>query len=38
MNPLIDTHVIRLGFEFALRVNVGSLLGVILGIILYARM
>ena len=38
MNPLVDTHVIRLGFEFALRVNAGSLLGMILGIILYTRM
>ncbi|NJD04017.1 MAG: hypothetical protein FIA99_15795 [Ruminiclostridium sp.] len=37
-NPLFDTHVISLGFEFALRVNAGSLLGVILVIILYARM
>ncbi len=38
MNPLVDTHVIRLGFDFALRVNAGSLLGMILGIILYTRM
>jgi len=38
MNPLVDTHVIRLSFEFALRVNAGSLLGMILGIILYTRM
>ena len=38
MNPLVDTHVIRLGFEFALRVNAGSVLGMLLGIILYTRM
>lgn len=38
MNPLVDTHVIRLGFEFAFRVNAGSLLGIILGIIIYVRM
>lgn len=38
LNPLVDTHVIRLGLEFALRVNVGSLLGMLLGIIVYTRM
>ncbi len=38
LNPLVDTHVVRLGLEFALRVNAGSLLGIILGIIIYTRM
>ncbi len=38
LNPLVDTHAIRLGFDFVLRVNAGSLLGMILGIIIYTRM
>lgn len=36
-NPLVDTHFIRLGFDIAMRVNAGSLLGMILGIIVYAK-
>ena len=36
-NPLIDTHTIRFGFDFVLRINAGSLLGMILGIIIFTR-
>jgi hypothetical protein len=38
LNPLVDTHFIRLGVDIALRINAGSLLGMILGIIVYARL
>lgn len=36
-NPLIDAHIIRFGFDFAFRINAGSLLGMILGIIIYVK-
>ena len=38
LNPLVDTHFMRLGFDVALRINAGSLLGIVLGILVYAKM
>ncbi|MCR4435264.1 MAG: hypothetical protein QHH06_07990 [Clostridiales bacterium] len=37
LDPLIDVRVLRLGLNFALRVNAGSLIGIILGIILFIK-
>jgi uncharacterized membrane protein YciS (DUF1049 family) len=36
-NPLVDSGVMRLGFDLALRVNAGSILGMILGILIYMK-
>ncbi len=36
-DPLIDAHVIRFGISFTLRVNGGSILGIILAILLYMK-
>lgn len=33
----LDFRVIRVGFDFALRVNAGSLIGIVLGILAYIR-
>lgn len=37
LNPLLDTHVIRLGIDFAFRINAVSLLGMILGTFIYVK-
>lgn len=34
-NPLINTNFLRLGFDLAVRVNLGSIIGIITGVILY---
>lgn len=36
-NPLVDSGVIRLGFDLTLRVNAGSILGMILGVLIYMK-
>lgn len=37
MNPAFDFRVIRFGFDFALKVNAGSLAGIILAIFLFLK-
>lgn len=37
LNPALDVRVLRFGFDFALRINAGSILGIILAIILFLR-
>ena len=38
LNPLIDVRVLRFGFNFALDINAGSILGMGAGIFIYARL
>lgn len=38
MLPAFDLHVLRVGFDVAVRVNAGSLIGMILGVLVYWRM
>ncbi|MGI6778954.1 MAG: hypothetical protein ACOX7R_13365 [Acetivibrionales bacterium] len=37
MDPLIDARILKLGFNFAVSINGGSILGMILGLIVYLR-
>ena len=37
LHPALDLHVIKFGFDFALRVNMGSIIGMILGALLFMR-
>jgi len=37
LDPAIDTGVLRFGINFALRLNAGSIIGMILGILLFMR-
>lgn len=37
MDPLINTTVLRFGFNFAIGINMGSIIGMVLGILLYTR-
>jgi len=37
MDPLIDARVLKLGFNFTVNVNAGSVLGMIVGIFVYLR-
>jgi hypothetical protein len=34
-NPLIDMHVLKFGFNLAVRINAGSIIGIFLAILLY---
>ena len=36
-NPLIDSGVVRFGFDFTLRINAGSIVGMILATLLFIR-
>jgi len=38
LNPLIDARVLRLGFDFSLSINAGSIIGMLLGILAYTRL
>lgn len=37
LNPALDTYVMRFGFSFALRVNAGSILGMVIAIPIFMR-
>lgn len=37
MNPAMDFRVIRFGFDVALKVNAGSIVGMILGILVFIK-
>ncbi|GEM_PF-1167373 len=37
LSPLIDTHVLRLGISMTLRINAGSIIGMLLAALLYMR-
>lgn len=36
-NPLFDAHIVRLGFSIAMRINAGSIIGMILTLLLSRR-
>lgn len=36
-HPLIDFRILRFGFDFALNINAGSIVGMLLSILLYVR-
>lgn len=38
LNPAINTGIMRLGFDFALRINAGSIVGMILSVIAFLRL
>jgi hypothetical protein len=37
LDPVIDTNIIRFGMSFALRINMGSIIGMLLSIFIYIR-
>jgi len=37
LNPAIDLRVLRFGFDIAFRVSVGSILGMVLGLLVYFK-
>lgn len=37
LNPLIDAGVLKLGIDFALRINAGSIIGMIIGVLVFSR-
>lgn len=37
MHPLLDIRVLKLGFDVSLSVNAGSIVGMILGILVYIK-
>lgn len=37
LDPVIDTNIFRFGFNFALRINMGSIVGMILSIFVYIK-
>lgn len=37
LDPAFDFHVIRLGFNMVLRINVGSIIGMILGVLIFMK-
>ena len=37
LNPLIDTHILRFGLDLAMRINAGSIIGIVFAILLYTR-
>lgn len=38
LDPLIDARVLRLGLNFAVNINAGSVIGMVLAIFIYARL
>jgi hypothetical protein len=36
-DPLFDARILRFGFDFAMSINVGSIIGMLLGIIVFLR-
>jgi len=38
LDPLIDTRVLKLGINMALRVNAGSILGMLAGLLVFSRL
>lgn len=37
LDPLFDTRVLKFGFNMALRINAGSILGMLAGIFVYSK-
>lgn len=38
LNPFIDAGVLRLGIDFALRINAGSIIGMIISVLVFSRL
>ena len=38
LNPALDFRIVRFGFDFALKINAGSIIGMILALLVYARL